>query len=93
MLTLDQELRPHPDAVDTELDGNELALLHLESKRYYSLNFTGMRIWRGLKQGLSLREISQRLQDEFRVDAGTADRCVLELVNELVEQNLVQSED
>lgn len=33
MLTLDQELRPHPDAVDTELDGNELALLHLESKR------------------------------------------------------------
>ncbi len=93
MLTLDQELRPHPDAVETELDENELALLHLESKKYYSLNATGKRIWQGLRQGRSLREISQRLQNEFQVDAETADRCVLELVNELVEHNLVQSAD
>ena len=93
MLTLDQEIRPHPDAVDTELDENELALLHLESKKYYSLNATGKRIWQGLRHGRSLREISQRLQDEFQVDAETADRCVLELVNELVEHNLVQSAD
>lgn len=93
MRTLDQELRPHPDAVDTELDGKEVALLHLESKTYYSLNLTGMRIWHGLKRGLSLREISRCLQDEFRVDAATADRCVLELVNELAEQKLVQPAD
>jgi hypothetical protein len=90
MLNLDQRLRPHPDAVDTELDGNEVALLHLESKSYYSLNVTGMRIWQGLKQGFSLREISRRLQEEFQVESGTADRCVLELVGELIEQKLVQ---
>ncbi len=89
-LTLDQKLRPHPDAVDAELDGNEVALLHLEDKSYYSLNLTGMRIWQGLKQGLSLREISRRLQEEFRVEAETADRSVLDLVGELAEQNLVQ---
>jgi Coenzyme PQQ synthesis protein D (PqqD) len=89
-LTLDQKLRPHPDAVDTELDGNEVALLHLEDKSYYSLNLTGMRIWQGLKQGFSLREISRRLQEEFRVEAETADRSVLDLVSELAEQNLVQ---
>ncbi len=93
MLTLDHKLRPHPDAVDTELDGKEVALLHLESKTYYSLNLTGMRIWHGLKRGLSLREISRCLQDEFRVDAATADRCVLELVNQLAEQKLVQPAD
>ena len=91
--TLDQKLRPHPDAVDTELDGNEVALLHRESKSYYSLNLTGMRIWQGLKQGLSLREISRRLQEEFRVEAETADRCVLELVGEMAEQKLVQPAD
>jgi hypothetical protein len=89
--TLDQKLRPHPDAVDTELDGDEVALLHLESKSYYSLNRTGMRIWQGLKRGLSLREISRLLQDEFRVDAAVADRSVLELVGNLAEQNLVQA--
>ena len=70
VFTLDQKLRPHPDAVDTELDGDEVALLHLETKSYYSLNLTGMRIWQGLKQGLSLREISRLLQDEFRVECG-----------------------
>jgi len=90
MITLDRKLRPHPDAVDTELDGNEMALLHLESKAYFSLNFTGLRIWQGLKQGLSLREISRRLQSEFQVDAETSDRCVLDLVKELEEQKLVQ---
>jgi Coenzyme PQQ synthesis protein D (PqqD) len=93
MLTMDLRLRAHPDAVDTELDDNELALLHLESKKYYSLNLTGKRIWQGLRHGRTLREISRRLQNEFRVDAETADRCVLELVNELVEQKLVQSAD
>ena len=74
MLTLDQRLRAHPDVVDTELDGDEVALLHLESHSYYSLNRTGRRIWQGVKEGLSLREISRRLQEEFRVEAETADR-------------------
>ena len=63
-------------------------LLHLDSKTYYSLNPTGERIWQGLKEGLSLREISRRLQEEFDVDEDKADRSVLDLVKELCEQNL-----
>jgi hypothetical protein len=66
----------------------EVVLLHLESKIYYSLNPTGERIWQGLKQGLSLREISQRLQEEFDVDEDTVDRSVLDLVKDLCEQEL-----
>lgn len=89
MVTLAQKVRPHPEVVDTELDG-EIVLLHLESKTYYSLNLTGMRIWQVLKQGLSLKEISQRLQEEFEVDAERADRSVLDLVTELSQQKLVQ---
>jgi Coenzyme PQQ synthesis protein D (PqqD) len=91
MLTLDQRLRPHPDAVDTELDTNEVVLLHLESKTYYSLNLTGMRIWQGLKQGLSLRDISRRLQEEFEIDSTTADGSVLRLASELSRERLVQA--
>lgn len=89
MVTLAQKVRPHPEVVDTELDG-EIVLLHLESKTYYSLNLTGMRIWQVLKQGLSLKEISQRLQEEFEVDAERANRSVLDLVTELSQQKLVQ---
>ena len=47
-----------------------------------------MRIWQGLKQGLSLKEISHRLQAEFEVEAERADRSVLALVNELSQRLL-----
>jgi hypothetical protein len=76
--------------VDTELDTQETVLLHLESKTYYSLNVTGARIWLGLKQGLPLKEVSQRLQADFDVDADKADRSVLALVDELAAQQLVR---
>ena len=90
MTTLDDTIKPHAQVVDTKLDDGEVVLLHLESKTYYSLNPTGERIWQGLKEGLSLRSISQRLQKEFEVDEENAKRSILDLVNELCEQKLVQ---
>ena len=92
MVELEQRVWPHPEVVDTTLDESEVVLLHLESKTYYSLNLTGERIWQGLKQGLTLKEISQQLKEEFEVDADQADRSVLNLVNELCQQNLAQPE-
>jgi len=93
MTTLQQRLHPHPDVVDTELDGHETVLLHLETTRYYSLNATGTRIWKGLRQGLSLQEISEGLQQEFVVQADRADTSVLALADELGRQHLVVSVD
>jgi hypothetical protein len=87
---LDEKISLSSDVVDTTLSEGEVVLLHLESKMYYSLNSTGERIWRGLKEGLSLREISRRLQSEFDVDEEQADRSVLDLVDELCEQKLAQ---
>jgi Coenzyme PQQ synthesis protein D (PqqD) len=92
MNNLDQKIQLHPQVVDTELDDGAMVLLHLDSKTYFSLNLSGERIWQGLKQGLSLREISQRLQEEFDVDQENANRSVLDLVNELCEQKLVLPE-
>ena len=89
-MTLAQHVRPHPEVVDTQLEAGETALLHLESTTYYSLNLTGTHIWQGLKQGLSLQEISDRLQGVFEVDADGANRSVLAFVNELVQHKLVQ---
>jgi hypothetical protein len=86
---LDEKIRPHSQVVDTKLDDGEVVLLHLDSKIYFSLNLTGERIWQGLKEGLTLREIIRRLQEEFDVDAETAEHSVLDLVNDLSEQKLV----
>jgi hypothetical protein len=90
MLTLEQQVCPHPEVVDTVLEDGETVLLHLESTTYYSLNSTGTRIWQGVKQQWTLQEISQRLQTEFAVEAARADRSVLALVDELMQQQLVQ---
>jgi Coenzyme PQQ synthesis protein D (PqqD) len=59
---LDRKVRTHAEVVDTKLDDGEVVLLHLDSKTYYSLNLTAGRIWRGVKQRLSLKEISQLLE-------------------------------
>jgi hypothetical protein len=92
MTTLDQKLRRHPDVVDTNLD-DEIVLLHLKSKTYYSLNLTGGRIWQGIKEDLTLKEISERLQAEFAVEAEAANRSVLALVDELSQQQLIEASD
>jgi Coenzyme PQQ synthesis protein D (PqqD) len=54
----------------------------LESKICYSLNLTGERIWQGLKDGLTPKEISGQLQKEFDVEAERAIRSVDELIDE-----------
>jgi hypothetical protein len=76
--------------VDTALETGDTVLLQLERKTYYSLNITGTQIWQGLKQGLPLPEISRQLQARFAVEPERADRSVLALVAELLEQQLAQ---
>jgi len=79
----------NPDVVDTELDGSETVLLHLQSKVYFSLNATGTHIWHELKRGSSVADISRRLQETFDVDAAQAETSVLALIVDLERQGLV----
>jgi hypothetical protein len=90
MVSLEDRVHAHPQVVDTEFDEGDTVLLHLESKQYYSLNTTGTQIWRGLKAGLTLQEISHQLQARFDVDAERADRSVLALLEDLFQHQLVQ---
>jgi hypothetical protein len=90
MVRLEQKVQPHAQVVDTELESGEIVLLHLDSTTYFSLNLTGAKIWLGVKQGLTLQEISQRLQATFEVEPTRADQSVLSLVDELLQQQIVQ---
>ena len=83
-------VRPDPDVVDTEIGEGEVALLHLGTKTYFSLNVTGARIWHHLKHGLSIEDVSHRLQEEFQVDREHAERSVEQLVEELVRNQLAR---
>lgn len=93
MFTLKQKVKPHPEVVDTELDDQETVLLHLESKTYYSLNPTGSYIWKQLKNAPPLEQISERLQQDFKLDPQRAATSLLKLIDELARQQLVQAID
>jgi hypothetical protein len=91
MFILTQHVRPYPEVVDTELEGEGAVLLHLESQIYFSLNETGTLIWKAMKQGLTLQEICHRLQKEFQVGEDQAEQSVLALTRELAQHKLVQA--
>ena len=86
-------IAPHPDVVDTELDGNETVLLHLGTKRYFSLNATGSVIWRAVKAGRTRDEIVRELVQRYDVSPEKASRSVTTLLDALQEQRLASRAD
>jgi uncharacterized membrane-anchored protein YhcB (DUF1043 family) len=59
--------RPHPSVVSTEVE-DALVILHLDTKRYFTLNSTGAAIWHHLTQGKAEAEIVAALAAEYDAD-------------------------
>ena len=76
------------DVLAAHLEG-EAVLLDLETKRYFRLNATAARIWKGLEQSLEPSQIVDALVDEFAVDAATARAEVERALEGLRTQGLV----
>ena len=89
MLTASDKATPDSDVIVTELDG-EAVLLNLETKLYFSLNATGVAIWKLLEEGLTLGQIGERLIQEYDVTPEKAQQCVLDLVNQLNDEKLIR---
>lgn len=90
MITLHSKLQPSPQALYTQLSEDEGVLLHLDTKRYYTLNETGSVIWNHLGKGLGLSEIVEKLQQEYEVETQHAQNSVLRLAQELNQEKLVE---
>jgi hypothetical protein len=90
MLAPETVLHPHPSLVFTRLDDTEAVLLHLDTKRYYTLNETGTRIWELLQQGRCAQEIIQALQTDFALTDEEAMPALLAFVDELQQEGLVR---
>lgn len=90
MITLHSKLQPSPQAIYTRLSEDEGVLLHLDTKRYYTLNETGSVIWNHLDKGLSLAEVAGKLQLEYEVEIQQAQNSVLRLAQELNQEKLVE---
>ena len=89
MIALSDKIKPDPDVVVTELDDKEAVLLHLGTKMYYTLNETGIRIWQLLSEGHSISEASETIHNEYDILPDAAQKSVLNITQELIDQKLV----
>jgi hypothetical protein len=77
-----------PHAASATVDGGAV-LLHMETKRYYSLNETGASIWRMLQRRLEAPEIVRELMRTYQVGIADAERALTRLLEELREEALI----
>jgi hypothetical protein len=66
-------------------------LLHLHTKRYFSLNDAGSRIWALLEQRYSEEQIANTLVDEYEVDPSEAKHAVHQLLEDLLAERLIEA--
>ena len=78
----------NPSVVCTELDDGAI-LLNLDTKYYYNLNETGLRIWQILDEVGTPLQIAKRLASEYDIDVEGAETSVFRLIKELEIEGLV----
>ena len=75
----------------TELADGTGVLLHLETKFYYTLNATGVEVWKALTDGPKTeREIADKISQEFEVDVATAHTDVSGVLETMLSEGLVR---
>ena len=77
-----------PDAACAAVEDGAV-VLHMRTKRYFSLNETGAAIWQMLEDGVALPEIATRLAEMYEIDAAAADGSVMRLLAELAAEELI----
>jgi hypothetical protein len=80
--------RAVPEALVATLSDGAV-LLNLQTKRYFSLNETGTRIWAMVQESSSEEEMVSTLLDEYEVDDAVARAEVRRILDELVEAQLI----
>jgi hypothetical protein len=83
---------PNPQVLFTEIDDGTGVLLHLDTKFYFTLNSTGVVVWKALaERAENVDVIAERLAAEFRVTPDIARRDVAAVIDSLLADELVAS--
>lgn len=78
----------NPSILCTELEDGAI-LLNLDTKYYYTLNSTGLRIWQIMDELKDPLEIAQKLAVDYEVDKEKAKASVVRLLEELKQEGLI----
>lgn len=89
-MTSQPRLAPSPNAVYTRLDDDSAAVLDLASKRYYTLNATGIAIWEALAEGHTSEEIATAVHEQYQITLDEARDQVASFLEELRGEGLLE---
>jgi hypothetical protein len=94
MSATQQRYTVNPKIILTELEDGTGVLLSLDSMTYFTLNATGVAVWRAIGQrpGSDVDALAGGLARAFEVEADDAARDVRSLLDELVRERLVRRE-
>lgn len=87
-IKLDTILVQVEDILTTPLD-DELALLNLDTGKYYGMDSVSRRIWELIEQPQAVSALCEQLLTEFEVDEATCRQEVLHFLQELADADLV----
>jgi hypothetical protein len=96
-LNPDSRFTTNPDVIVTELkdaEGKpEAVLLNVATQKYFSLNASGIRIWKVLEQQQPLSAAAADLVASFDISDEQAAASVMRLAAELAEAQLIAVDD
>lgn len=81
------------DIIVTELDNSEAIILDMRTKMYFSLNETGLVIFKGIKSKLTEDKIVEELLSVYDIDIDKARNRVNALINRLLSHNIIEKYD
>jgi hypothetical protein len=91
-LSLTSIVRQSDEQVAADMDG-EVALMSIETGKYYCLNSTGSRIWRLIDQPRRVAEVCAMLLCEFDVEPQRCESELLGHLAQLLEEKLIEVVD
>jgi hypothetical protein len=88
------EFEIHPKCLFTELHDGTGVVLHLDTKIYYTLNETGVFVWKEIESSPSSSDaLVARVAENFDVEPAHAKSDIDALLGTLVAEGLVQRVD
>jgi hypothetical protein len=81
------------DIIVTELDNNEAILLDMRNKRYYSLNETGLVIFKGIESNLNQDKIVEKIMSVYETDQDKTIISVNNIIERLLSFNIIEKNE
>lgn len=90
-IDLDSVVARGRDHVETRM-GEQVVMMSIEQGRYFALEESGQRIWELMEQPVPVRDIVDRLTEEYDVPRERCETEVLSFLEQMRQQGLVAEE-